>query len=77
RHLLRPQTRLISLTKPIGAPEPAADRLGPIERARTERSRQADVSHAAALGRARARGRGAGSRAPAVLLQPGRLQESA
>ncbi|MGW1947329.1 DciA family protein [Streptomyces sp. NPDC001940] len=53
------------------------DAPAPIEQARTQRRREADVSHAAALRRARAERAAREAGTAAVLSQPARLQESA
>ncbi|MGW5679020.1 DciA family protein [Streptomyces sp. NPDC003860] len=57
--------------------ELADDAPAPIEQARTERRRQADASHAAAVRRARAERAAREAGTSAVLAQPARLQESA
>jgi len=59
-------------------PEQAADdQPAPIEQARTERRRQADVSHAAALRRARAERAARAAGTAAVVLQPAPLGRTA
>jgi hypothetical protein len=54
-----------------------ADAPAPIEQARTERRRQADASHAAALRRARAERAAREAGTAAAVRTPAQLQESA